>query len=500
MKILNPHFFITVAILASCGGADIQPQVGIEDAAVSEPNQIKPHIVFILLDDLGVDAGPCSNDLSLMTNLEFRCGRSLVFENAYAYPSCTPSRAALMTGRASFRHGANDVQLNSTKLQLSETTIPEAIKLLGSDYTSAAFGKWHLADNDNGGVDSPNLQGFDHYEGNPRQTGTYVYPAGKYEWFVNGHSAGLSGKYKTTQIADSAINYFLENHDNGPLYSHIAFVNPHLPFHLPPMDLHSYNLPDPSTVLPANVNSTHERQPLVDPYYFAMLEAADNEINRLVDEFTIASNRPILFIVMGDNGSAEQVTQIDMNGLYRTKSSTYQGGIRVPLMMWSSDNSRFSVDAGSYGENVIINDLFPTLVDIMTDKKPPESDGVSLRSVIENNSLSLKRPYIYVEGGHLRRQPFEYTAIREDGLKLTLSEADRGPRRYRDNFIELYDITSDKTEMSDISTDCKHVSDVDEIFEYIVNFRKSQDEISGGDKFNEPFYRQIISELKESCE
>ena len=54
--------------------------------------------------------------------------------------------------------------------------------------------------------------------------------------------------------------------------------------------------------------------------------------------------------------------------------------------------------------------------------------------------------------------------------------------------------------MSDISTDCKHVSDVDEIFEYIVNFRKSQDEISGGDKFNEPFYRQIISELKESCE
>ena len=68
MKILNLLFFITVAILASCGGADIQSNVEIEGAAVSKPNQIKPHIVFILLDDLGVDAGPCSNDLSLMTN------------------------------------------------------------------------------------------------------------------------------------------------------------------------------------------------------------------------------------------------------------------------------------------------------------------------------------------------------------------------------------------------------------------------------------------------
>ena len=169
-----------------------------------------------------------------MPFLSSLCDSAVVFKRAYTHPVCTPSRATMMTGRHPFRTGVWKPWQGARKLAASETTLPEIIRL-GSDvpYRFAAFGKWHLADDENGSIHNPNIQGFDHYEGNPRQHFTYNYL--NYEWTVNGKVEERSVKtYKTTHIVNKVIAHFEDNGEDWPWLYWVGFVNPHLPFHLPP--------------------------------------------------------------------------------------------------------------------------------------------------------------------------------------------------------------------------------------------------------------------------
>ena len=123
--------------------------------AESEQN----NVLLLILDDWGVDSSSLysnSSDKSLtfppMPNVEKLSERGLRFTNAHAQPMCSPTRAAILTGRYSYRHG---VGAPEGSLPASELTLPEVFKKSGSSYQLASFGKWHLG----GGNSGPNTLG-----------------------------------------------------------------------------------------------------------------------------------------------------------------------------------------------------------------------------------------------------------------------------------------------------------------------------------------------------
>lgn len=491
MRLIFISLFFAI-ITTSCQSDAVQ------NSATSYSNTgIDPHIFIIMADDLGLDVGPCHSDVTYMPNLQFRCENSLIFNKAYSNASCAPTRASLMTGRHTFRHGVNDVVQTIKKLPLSEVTLPEWISQLAPKYRKAAFGKWHLADDENGGVNNPNAQGFDHYEGTPRQSGTYNYF--EYDWYINGVNKGKEKTYKTTKITNAAIMDF-ESNNETPQFYFVNYVNPHLPYHKPPADLHNVSLPAGPAA--EREKSTHRREKKLDPYYFAMLESLDTEINRLVTRTTAISNKPIVFIFLGDNGSAQNVYRGDISGGYRAKASLYEGGIRIPLQIWSSDNERFPIVSGRTDAFVHVVDFFATITHIIrpgSELPSHKMDSQSFAPVLTDLSYS-SRKNLYIEKGNPRSNPFSYASINEAGKKLILNETERVSKINPGVFMEYYDTQKDPGERINLlDNPCRvNYDEVHDLLDFLVIKRGTEiDPI--GSVFNEAFYRKNIKSLQSKC-
>ena len=360
--------FLTFVLVRENGGRDLNKA---------------PHIVVMIADDLGVKYAPCHSDDTHMPFLSGQCKNSAVFTRVYAHPYCTPSRAAMLTGRQTFRTGAGDTHHDALKLPLNETTLPELIKRHSKeDYQFAAFGKWHLADDMNGGYDNPNLQGFDYFEGNPRQHHTYKYY--DYEWAANGKVVDESVcEYKTTHIVNRLIKHFEEHGRNSPTLYWVGFVSPHVPFHLPPGGLHDHvDEKTPTTEnacgvplqqLPGNVSKS---DPRVLTYFRAMLQALDQEIRRLEREIQrLSDDRPVIFVFLSDNGDVGKVLPHGPGDLRGAKATLYEAGVRVPLMVWSSEEEWSSRYAKADSRLIHLSDLFPTLAQLA---------GVSAETAMNN--------------------------------------------------------------------------------------------------------------------
>lgn len=465
---------------------------------------LKPHIVFITSDDLGADLGPCLNDLNLMPNMEKRCETSLVFERAYANPYCTPTRAGILTGRYSFRHGANDVLSTREKLPLKETTIPEKAKEIDAGYRSAAFGKWHLSygQNENDNLDNPNRQGFDYFEGNPRQFYTYSYFPREYRWYVNGKDVGLGQKYKPVQITDSVLNDF-RSHASDPQFYFVNYVVPHIPLHVPPRELHSYDLPDE---LPPSIRQGGiKRDPAADKYVFAMLEALDGELERLISGMSATTQRPIVFVFLGDNGTANDVYHGPVgieDGWYRGKSSLYEGGVRVPMMIWSSHPDKYKIPTDRTNMLVHTADLFPTFFDIAGQNISTEGlDGLSFFKVFDDLSYE-SREMLYNEGGHDRKQAYNFTAVDQNGKKLLVQEFER--RRTEIGFEDLvsyFDVQKDPGEQNNLlkTQPCAvNFEIVHKLLDFMRDTRENRNpDLS--DRFAFEAYQAEINEIESTC-
>lgn len=156
------HLFCATALVA--GVFAVVPA----RAAVPDP----PNILLIIADDMGLDASPCSPAIGRrkpkMPVLERMCREGIVFDNVYAAPTCSPTRATIMTGRYGFRTGVGTVTRpgGAPGLKLSEETIFRFLdRHTGKGYAHAVIGKWHLADKDNGGPGHPEKAGAGHYAG-----------------------------------------------------------------------------------------------------------------------------------------------------------------------------------------------------------------------------------------------------------------------------------------------------------------------------------------------
>jgi arylsulfatase A-like enzyme len=327
----------------------------------------KPNIIFILIDDMGWADGGCFGSKFYQTpNLDRLAAAGMRFTQAYASCAvCSPTRAAILTGKAPARLHITDYIAGETvppgsrfrlpdwqkHLPLEEVTIAEALKKLG--YATAHVGKWHL-----GGKEFfPQHQGFDSSVGggDNGSPASYFWPYGE----VGSRSrvphlaerGGRKGDYLTDQLTDEAIQFITANRDQ-PFYLQLWHYAVHSPL-IAKEELVEHFKQRPG----ANGQS--------NAVYAAMVRSMDESVGRIMDkldELHLAEKTIMVFT--SDNGGAVHIgtPPATSNAPLRSgKGNAYEGGLRVPLLVKAPGATR----AGSVcATPVISHDFFPTLLEL----------------------------------------------------------------------------------------------------------------------------------------
>ncbi|WP_459209285.1 sulfatase-like hydrolase/transferase [Aquimarina rhabdastrellae] len=363
------YLFAIFNCLISCGSDDTTENPSTNDIPIESS---KPNIVLIIADDMGLDPTPrysIGNTKAYMPNLQQMMDTGILFNNLWSNPTCTPTRASIITGKYGFRTNVLKV---GDELPLTETTLQKYLDNHSSGYQHAVIGKWHLSSNEQ----HPNIMGINHYAG-ITSGGVQSYN----QWVLNTNGITSNATtYTTTAFTNLAIDWVANQ--NQPWFLWLAYNAPHTPFHLPPSELHHQgNLPDDQASIDAN--------PL--PYYLAMLEAMDTEIGRFINSLDQNDKENTVFIFIGDNGTPNQVVQEYPSR--RAKGSLYQGGINVPMIISGKGVNRFNTT-----ENALINttDLFATIADIAGTLTSSIHDSHSLTSLFSNSGITI-RDYAYAE-------------------------------------------------------------------------------------------------------
>lgn len=359
--------------------------------AVTGFAQQKPNILLIIADDIGLDA--LSGDQVTGTikpttpTLDSLKNNGLTFKNTWSMPSCSPSRAALISGKFGIKTG---VQAQPGDLDVVHTSIFNALASSSNNvYSNALIGKWQLGD-DQG--HTPGEHGVEHFEG--RLTGGL---SDYFNWEKNTNGVVTNETdYVTTNLTNSAIDW-IDNQDK-PWFLWLAHLAPHDPFHVPPTDL--YTTPDTDT----------DRGK-----YIAAIEALDQETGRLINSLDQETRDNTVIIFVGDNGTPKQV--VDHFDREHGKGSLYEGGLRVPLIISGKGVTRINQEEEGL---VQITDLYATILEI---------SGAELSGGV-NNSLSLN-PFLTTEMGEERgviytdyenRQGVQQWAIKNERYKLIENE------------------------------------------------------------------------------
>lgn len=335
--------------------------------------EARPNILLVIADDMGLDASPSYNfglkkpATPNITNLIYE---GIIFDNVWAYPTCTPTRSSIITGKYGFKTGVMNVD---DELPLSEPSLFKFFKNF-STYSTAVIGKWHLSKDSN----HPYLTGVDFYAG--LLTGSVN---SYFNWDLTQNNTTVQNTdYITSKFTDIAIEWL--NERNDPWFLWLAYNAPHAPFHLPPLSLHE------RSELP-NDQANIDNNPI--DYYLSMIEAMDAELGRLIDSLSEDVLENTIIIFLGDNGSPRKVAQ-GFNSR-RVKGTVYQGGISVPMYI-----SGKGVLRKNDREDALINttDLFSTILDIAGINNSENNDSYSFKKILSEDG-NYDRNYIYSEIG-----------------------------------------------------------------------------------------------------
>lgn len=379
-------FVLFTFILFSCG-SEIQEEVKLEEEVVPDEGENNeetpeesngtPNILFVITDDMGLDATPgyaIGNTKPNMPNLQNLIDNGIRFNNLWSSPTCSPTRATILTGKYSHRNGVVKVTdyLSTTHTSLQSYIASETNNI----YSSAVFGKWHLSNS----ASHPNDMGVSHFAGSsggglPSYTGWTLN--------INGQTQ-FSSEYATTKITDLAIDWIEDQ--TKPWFAWVAYNAPHTPFHLPPTTLHSQGtLPTDQASIDAN--------PL--PYYMAMIEAVDTEYGRLTASLTEDTIENTIIIFIGDNGTPNQVLQ--EYAFRHGKGSTYEGGINVPMIISGNGVTRINDS-----EDALIgtSDLYATIASIAGVNVSTIHDSYNFKDLLTSTTNANQREYAFVLDGN----------------------------------------------------------------------------------------------------
>jgi arylsulfatase A-like enzyme len=391
----------------------------------------RPHIVLILADDLGWNGVGYHGSVIATPNLDRLAAAGAKLEAFYAQPSCTPSRAALLTGRYPIRYGLQTGSIrprSSFGLPLEERTLAQALSAAG--YATAMFGKWHLGHHQRAYL--PTQRGFDrqygHYNG---WIDHFTHQRdGGLDWHRDDRALRESG-YDTVLIGDEAVR-LIEGHDFAtPLFLYLAFGAPHIPLQALPEHLALY----------AGIADPAERA------YAAMVHALDEQVGRVAAAIRARGvEEDTLLVFASDNGGPLKPAGINAP-LRAGKYHLYEGGIRVvAFATWPGRIAPGTVVT----EPLHMVDWFPTLLGLAGapfDAKLP-LDGRDAWPTIARGAPSPHEVLLLNAAGRTSASQ-RTSALRAGPWKLIVH---RPPRRLRGaERVELFDLARDPGEQSDLA-------------------------------------------------
>lgn len=379
-----------------------------------------PNIVFILADDLGINDLHCYGRADHHTpNLDRLAQQGMRFTSAYcAQPICSPSRAAILTGKTPARlhlttylPGRPDCVSQKVLHPEIEMQVPLGEKLISeyfkeAGYVSAAISKWHVGGRGFG----PLEQGFDLYHPGQANTKPSATEGGK-------------GEYDLTAAAEK----FIEANRERPFLVYLAHNAPHIPYDAQPARI-------------ANNAGAFE------PVYAGVIETLDDTVGRLLarlDALNLADHTLVVFT--SDNGGLHVPEgphpRVTHNTPYRAgKGFVYEGGLRIPLIVrWPG-----RVPAGRVVDTPVINtDWLPTLLELCGQPVPTGLDGRSFASLLTGKGESPERP-LFWHFPHYTNQGSRPSGAMREGRWMFVEY-------YDEEKVELYDLAANPSETRNLA-------------------------------------------------
>ena len=418
----------------------------------------QPNILLIYVDDLGFgDLGSYGHPVLQTPNIDALAASGLKLTSYYA-PSaiCSPSRAALLTGRLPYRTGIKSWIPEDSGIYLrdEEVTLAEVLKAAG--YGTAHIGKWHL-NSDLGSTSEPQPtdQGFDYFYGhNAFQMPTNHNPV---NIFRNKTALPMQEGYTAELYASEAIKWLAGRDEGKPFFLYLSMAEPHTTIENPPEYDDLYAQYTDGEIVPIPNGSPVPPKELLVPRgpgeYYANITYMDAQLGRVFDwlgEHNLVENTIVVF--SSDNGPVTsnwinwwEVNAYGSTGGYRgRKHFLYEGGLRVPTIIRYPN----VIEPGSESDAAVIGmDLFVTLANIGGGKVPDDRaiDGIDVQPIFSGGELPQRSLFWALDS--VSELQF---AIRKGSWKLLL-DGEQKPR-------ELYNLAEDPLEFFNLVNEEKERS------------------------------------------
>ena len=432
-KILNQIIFFSITgFIISCQNISV--------------NEKKPNIILIVADDLGwSDLSYMGSNFYETPNIDKLSKNGITFYNGYASSAnCAPSRATMLTGKYHPYHGIYTVRNSDrgnrktrkvipietkTKLDLDHFIIPEMLHSEG--YVTGHFGKWHMGPKGY----YPEQMGFDVNIGGNEHGGPGSYFA-PYTNVNNNLKTDPNEKYLTDRLGSEVIKFIDDNSDKK-FFAYVPFFSVHTPIQSKPDYEKKYKV--------KGGNEFHNRAD-----YAGMIQSLDENIGKIlkkIEDLNISDNTLIIFT--SDNGGIRSIS--NQHPLRAGKGSYYEGGIRVPLVFnWPE---KIKPESKSY-ERVSNIDFFPTLKKIVGYNKEMDLDGEDLTLIFEGKKLNKRELYfhfpIYLEPYNVHKDSGTDPLFRTRPGSVIIKDNWKLHKYYEDNKVELYDLTNDISESTNL--------------------------------------------------
>lgn len=426
----TPRWLRSLSLVAVCVGFVLAgPAVAAEQA------KDRPNVVVILADDLGYGDLGCYGCPDIKTPaLDRLAEQGVRFTSFYANaPECTPTRAALLTGRYPQRVGGLECAIglggvgrydDAVRLQkqqdlglpVEETSLARLLK--DADYATALCGKWHL------GYEakfSPRRHGFDHAFGIVGGGADYFHhrePDGDHVLFLNDKPVKLEG-YLTDLITEEAVQ-FIKSSKGKPFFLYVPYTAPHTP----------YQGPDDKKAEPVSLKEMNKGSRVI---YRAMVERLDQGVGTILqalDDQKLAEQTLVIFT--SDNGGTQQGRNAPFSG---AKSTTFEGGIHVPcLARWPG-----VLPPKTTSDQVAITmDLTASIVRLAGAAPPKDRpfDGLDVLRLVEAKKQPVPRTLFW----RYRRDVRTWKAVRDGSFKYVLQRNGDKEQEY------LFDLERDPGE------------------------------------------------------
>lgn len=457
---------VLIGLSVACGDSSTDTENKIVEKVKKPTN-----IILIVADDLGYgDLGIYGQQQIKTPFIDSIANQSVLFTQFYSGSTVgVASSCALLTGKhtghtyirgnTTANPPANDVPLRET-----DTIIPQILKNAG--YITGMFGKWDLGKEGTPG--EPVKKGWDEFLG-------FVNPVAAHSYYVDTMfmieenilipTQVDSSKYSHDIIMNAALD-FIRNHKDTSFFMYLPVTLPHAELNIPEKELQTYLTEDGKSIfkeIPFPGMGTYGAQDKPKAAYAAMVSKLDRDIEKLfsvLNQMQIDSNTVVIFT--SDNGPHGEGgyrpeyfnSQGNLRGM---KRELYEGGIRVPMLIYALDTLLNPHIENNY---FAAWDILPTIIEIANIEQKTEQDGISMLNVLKGTE-SRFHDFLYWE--YYRPKENLYTqAVRKDSLKaLRYKIGNMGVR------FELYNLLADTSETKNIANDYPQI--VEEITKIMEN-------------------------------